>query len=168
MCGIVLLPLSACPSLRPAFSFSFIRSRYTFSHYLFCQLKHNKEEDAEQNFAFVTKRYSPACTRLLSQYKTMLKLVGEDVPSIEEFMKRYRVRFFASSTNPRPYFLSVECGVKSHSVIDGPPCCITSIKSRRTCYRRTLERSRPRDWEMGCRDYAGTYNPMSPHVVMTT
>ena len=168
MCGIVLLPLSACPSLCPAFPFSFIRSRYTFSHYLFCQLKRNKEEDAEQNFAFVTKRYSPACTRLLSQYKTMLKLVGEDVPSIEEFMKRYRVRFFASSTNPRPYFLFVECGVKSHSVIDGPPCCITSIKSRRTCYRRTLERSRPRDWEMGCRDYAGTYNPMSPHVVMTT
>src|ERR1700722_4162235 len=38
------------------------------------------------------KRYSPACTRLLSQYKTMLKLVGEDVPSIESFMIRYRVR----------------------------------------------------------------------------
>ncbi|KAF9524409.1 vacuolar protein sorting-associated protein 28 [Crepidotus variabilis] len=35
--------------------------------------------------------YSPACTRLLSQYKTMLKLVGADVPSIEEFMKRYRM-----------------------------------------------------------------------------
>ena len=37
-------------------------------------------------------RYSPACTRLLSQYKTMLKLVGADVPSIEAFMARYRVR----------------------------------------------------------------------------
>ncbi|PPQ71158.1 hypothetical protein CVT24_009839 [Panaeolus cyanescens] len=36
--------------------------------------------------------YSPACTRLLSQYKTMLKLVGSDVPSIEDFMKRYRVQ----------------------------------------------------------------------------
>ncbi|KAI0272538.1 vacuolar protein sorting-associated protein 28 [Gloeopeniophorella convolvens] len=35
--------------------------------------------------------YSPACTRLLSQYKTMLKLVGADVPSIEEFMSRYRM-----------------------------------------------------------------------------
>jgi len=33
--------------------------------------------------------YSPACTRLLSQYKTMLKLVGNDVPSIEQFMKQY-------------------------------------------------------------------------------
>jgi ESCRT-I complex subunit VPS28 len=41
--------------------------------------------------SFRFKRYSPACTRLLSQYKTMLKLVGDDVPSIEEFMGRYRV-----------------------------------------------------------------------------
>ena len=37
------------------------------------------------------KRYSPACTRLLSQYKTMLKLLGSDVPSVDEFMKGYRV-----------------------------------------------------------------------------
>ena len=37
------------------------------------------------------KRYSPACTRLLSQYKTMLKLVGDEVSSIEGFMSRYRV-----------------------------------------------------------------------------
>ena len=35
--------------------------------------------------------YSPACTRLLSQYKTMLKLLGSDVPGVDEFMKRYRV-----------------------------------------------------------------------------
>ncbi|EJF64360.1 vacuolar protein sorting-associated protein 28 [Dichomitus squalens LYAD-421 SS1] len=35
--------------------------------------------------------YSPACTRLLSQYKTMLKLVGDDVPSIEQFMSRFRM-----------------------------------------------------------------------------
>ncbi|KAH9959473.1 hypothetical protein BC827DRAFT_1134608 [Russula dissimulans] len=32
--------------------------------------------------------YSPACTRLLSQFKTVLKLVGDDrdVPSIELYM----------------------------------------------------------------------------------
>ena len=36
-------------------------------------------------------RYSPACTRLLSQYKTMSKLVEEDVPSIDQFMTQYRV-----------------------------------------------------------------------------
>ncbi|VDB94193.1 unnamed protein product [Peniophora sp. CBMAI 1063] len=35
--------------------------------------------------------YSPACTRLLSQYKTMLKLVGDEVSSIEGFMSRYRM-----------------------------------------------------------------------------
>ena len=35
--------------------------------------------------------YSSACTRLLSQYKTMSKLVGEDVPSIDQFMSQNRV-----------------------------------------------------------------------------
>ncbi|CAE6449703.1 unnamed protein product [Rhizoctonia solani] len=35
--------------------------------------------------------YTPACTRLLSQYKTMLKLVGDSVPSVEEFMGRYNM-----------------------------------------------------------------------------
>lgn len=44
-----------------------------------------------QAHCFCCKRYSPACTRLLSQYKTMLKLVGDDVPSIDEFMSRYKV-----------------------------------------------------------------------------
>ncbi|KIO29881.1 hypothetical protein M407DRAFT_242413 [Tulasnella calospora MUT 4182] len=36
-------------------------------------------------------QYSPACTRLLGQYKTMLKLVSADVPSLEEFMKKYNM-----------------------------------------------------------------------------
>ncbi|CAE6461573.1 unnamed protein product [Rhizoctonia solani] len=35
--------------------------------------------------------YTPACTRLLSQYKTMLKLVGDSVPGVEEFMRRYNM-----------------------------------------------------------------------------
>jgi ESCRT-I complex subunit VPS28 len=34
--------------------------------------------------------YSPACTRLLSQYKTIFKLV-DGVSSIEEFMSRYKM-----------------------------------------------------------------------------
>ncbi|KAI6156599.1 vacuolar protein sorting-associated [Pisolithus tinctorius] len=34
--------------------------------------------------------YSPACTRLLSQYMTMLKLDKDSIPSIE-FMTRYRL-----------------------------------------------------------------------------
>ncbi|KAJ7083648.1 vacuolar protein sorting-associated [Mycena belliarum] len=41
--------------------------------------------------SITSAEYSPACTRLLSQYKTMLKLVGADVPSIEQFMSRYRM-----------------------------------------------------------------------------
>lgn len=40
-------------------------------------------------------RYSPACTRLLSQYKTMLKLVADDVSTIDEFLKKYKVRALA-------------------------------------------------------------------------
>ena len=35
--------------------------------------------------------YSPACARLLSQYKTMFKLVEDNVRSLNEFMARYRV-----------------------------------------------------------------------------
>ncbi|KAI5998197.1 vacuolar protein sorting-associated [Pisolithus albus] len=35
--------------------------------------------------------YSPACTRLLSQYMTMLKLVKDSISSIEEFMTRFRL-----------------------------------------------------------------------------
>jgi ESCRT-I complex subunit VPS28 len=40
------------------------------------------------------ERYAPACIRLLSQYKTMLGLVGDDLggQGIEGFMARYRVR----------------------------------------------------------------------------
>jgi len=36
-------------------------------------------------------QYSPACTRLLSQYNTMLRLVSDDVPSLEEFMAKYKM-----------------------------------------------------------------------------
>lgn len=52
-------------------------------------------EDSAVFFCFLSKRYSPACTRLIAQYKTMLKLVGDSVPSIEEFMAKYRVRLIA-------------------------------------------------------------------------
>lgn len=39
----------------------------------------------------IDRRYAPACTRLLSQYKTMMRLVSDSVPSIEDFMRRYKV-----------------------------------------------------------------------------
>lgn len=37
-------------------------------------------------------RYGPACSRLLAQFKTMMKLVGDSVTSVEAFMSEYRVR----------------------------------------------------------------------------
>ena len=36
-------------------------------------------------------RYAPACIKLLAQYKSLMKLVGDDVGGVETFMKRYRV-----------------------------------------------------------------------------
>ena len=51
--------------------------------------------DTNSMASFTSKRYSPACTRLLSQYKTMLKLVSDAVPSVEDFMARYRVRILS-------------------------------------------------------------------------
>ncbi|KAJ3798076.1 vacuolar protein sorting-associated protein 28 [Lentinula aff. detonsa] len=53
-------------------------------------------ENAYLRDSITATEYSPACSRLLSQYKTMLKLVGDDVPSIEEFMKRYRMDYSAA------------------------------------------------------------------------
>lgn len=44
--------------------------------------------------AILEGRYSPACTRLLSQYKTMMKLVADDVSSVESFMTAYKVDLY--------------------------------------------------------------------------
>lgn len=38
-----------------------------------------------------SKEYEPACTRLLAQYKSVMKVVGEEIGGVETFMKRYRV-----------------------------------------------------------------------------
>ena len=64
-----------------------------------------------------SERYSPACTRLIAQYKTMLKLVGDSVPSIEEFMTRYRVRLSLPLID---FWIVAEPGVLE----DGSPCSI--------------------------------------------
>ena len=71
------------------------------------------------------KRYSPACTRLLSQYMTMLKLVGPDVPSIEEFMSRYRVRSSWAMLLRDGILTTLGC------TLDGLPCCTTQTEGRR-------------------------------------
>ncbi|KAG8901875.1 Vacuolar protein-sorting-associated protein 28 [Tulasnella sp. 403] len=41
--------------------------------------------------SITASQYSPACTKLLGQYKTILKLVSSDVSSVEEFMKKYNM-----------------------------------------------------------------------------
>ncbi|GAA5881501.1 hypothetical protein JCM16303_005680 [Sporobolomyces ruberrimus] len=36
-------------------------------------------------------QYAPACSRLLTQFKSIMKLVGDSVPSLEAFMQEYRM-----------------------------------------------------------------------------
>jgi ESCRT-I complex subunit VPS28 len=83
------------------------------------------------------ERYAPACTRLLSQYKTMLGLVGDDLggQGIEGFMARYRVRahhllLFASAERRAP-------------VPDGSSRRAPPHTSRRAGDGRALVRGRP-------------------------
>jgi hypothetical protein len=39
----------------------------------------------------LTYRYAPACIKLLAQYKSLMKLVGDDIGGVESFMKRFKV-----------------------------------------------------------------------------
>jgi ESCRT-I complex subunit VPS28 len=41
--------------------------------------------------SFWMNRYAKECLRLLGQYKTVLKVLGDDVPSLEAFVSEYRV-----------------------------------------------------------------------------
>ncbi|GAA6010987.1 hypothetical protein JCM11491_005898 [Sporobolomyces phaffii] len=36
-------------------------------------------------------QYAPACSRLLAQFKSIMKLVGDSVPSLDAFMQEYRM-----------------------------------------------------------------------------
>ncbi|KAJ3371717.1 Vacuolar protein-sorting-associated protein 28 [Allomyces arbusculus] len=38
-----------------------------------------------------SSEYTPACTKLIAQFKTALNLVQDQVPSVEAFMKEYRL-----------------------------------------------------------------------------
>lgn len=35
--------------------------------------------------------YAPACIKLLAQYKSLMKLVGDDIGGVEAFMRRFKV-----------------------------------------------------------------------------
>jgi hypothetical protein len=81
----------------------------------------------------------------------MLKLVGDSVSSIEEFMARYRV-----ST------LHLQRSLSNLDVSeDGSSCSTTSTEGRRTSNSRTLERSGARNEQMGCGDHAGMLSYIS-------
>ncbi|EJU03871.1 vps28 protein [Dacryopinax primogenitus] len=47
--------------------------------------------------SITASQYTPACMKLLAQYKTMLKLIPEEVPSLEAFMRRYNMDFPAAA-----------------------------------------------------------------------
>jgi hypothetical protein len=46
-------------------------------------------------------RYAPACIKLLAQYKSLMKLVGDDIGGVESFMKRFKVSNFGTNTAKR-------------------------------------------------------------------
>lgn len=48
--------------------------------------------------------YAPACIKLLAQYKSLMKLVSEEIGSLEAFMKRFKV-------SSRLYWMNAESWV---------------------------------------------------------
>ena len=48
----------------------------------------------------LTYRYAPACIKLLAQYKSLMKLVGDDIGGVESFMKRFKVCMPSRSYSP--------------------------------------------------------------------
>ncbi|KAK4048830.1 Vacuolar protein-sorting-associated protein 28 [Microbotryomycetes sp. JL221] len=48
-------------------------------------------EKAYVRDSITSSQYTPACTRLLAQFKTIMKLVGDSIPSVNAFMSEYRM-----------------------------------------------------------------------------
>jgi hypothetical protein len=92
-------------------------------------------------------RYAPACIKLLAQYKSLMKLVGDDIGGVESFMKRFKVSF--------PVDMDREMN-RTGLMIDGPPSRIASFNSGSPSNSRTFIRSHRRwfrDSKMGSRNY---------------
>ena len=51
------------------------------------------------------RRYAPACIKLLAQYKSLMKLVGDDIGGVEAFMRRFKVRSTLTRALRRPVCL---------------------------------------------------------------
>lgn len=75
---------------------------------------------------FTASRYAPACTKILAQYKTIMKLVGDHVPSLEAFMQEYRARFFLFFPFlPHSLFLAqMDCTAAAHRLRVGVPATV--------------------------------------------
>ncbi|GAA5866625.1 hypothetical protein JCM1840_002406 [Sporobolomyces johnsonii] len=61
-------------------------------------------------------QYAPACSRLLTQFKSIMKLVGDAVPSVEAFMQEYRMDCTAAAHRLR---VGVPATVEHSSADDG-------------------------------------------------
>lgn len=79
----------------------------------------------------LSHRYTQACSRLLAQYKGLIKLLPpSDFPSLEAFMTRFRVRVFLP---PTVSFLSLisrlHLAVICQTILDGQSCCGSPAQS---------------------------------------
>lgn len=67
-------------------------------------------------------RYAKECLRLLGQYKTVLKVLGDDVPSLEAFVSEYRVS--SCSVVNRSYPRQMDCTAAVHRLRIGVPATV--------------------------------------------
>jgi hypothetical protein len=92
-------------------------------------------------------RYAPACIKLLAQYKSLMKLVGDDIGGVESFMKRFKVSFPVDMDDEMDW---------TELIVDGPPSRIASVNSGSPSNSRTFIRSHRRwfrDRKMGSGNY---------------
>lgn len=68
---------------------AYVRDSITSTQYV---SPHPLPKSSRMTDGDVLYRYAPACSRLLTQYKSVMKLVGDSVVSLEAFMQEYRVR----------------------------------------------------------------------------
>lgn len=76
-------------------------------------------------------RYAPACIKLLAQYKSLMKLVGDDIGGVEPFMRRFKVS--------HPSIITKHLILMTF--VDGPPGGTPSFECRGTSDGRAFGRS---------------------------
>jgi hypothetical protein len=73
---------------------------------------------------WLTVRYAPACIKLLAQYKSLMKLVGDDIGGVEAFMRRFKVHLGRGDR-------ALGC---TELTSDGSPSGVTSLDGGRSGY----------------------------------